>query len=164
MTQPTIPSKDNHFSYGLGVGDIVCDYTKTDDPRDQPEQYAVYILECEGYDSDGYGTEEKFLEDWSYWASAQDFSGYDPHKPEKWAWAAYYSDRVFYVGQTNCLHRRLLDHQSAPEATSIFNVVFMPMRVERVEWVKTREQAKELEKELAEQYSNRKEGLFSYYA
>jgi len=72
MTQPTIPSKDNHFSYGLGVGDIVCDYTKTDDPRDQPEQYAVYILECEGYDSDGYGTEEKFLEDWSYWASAQD--------------------------------------------------------------------------------------------
>ena len=164
MSQPKIQDKENHFSYGLDIGRVVCEHTGFDEPSNQPDRYAVYVLECEGYDSNGYDTDEKFKKDWEYWASAQDFDGYDPYEPERWAWAAYYADRVFYVGQTNSLHQRLLDHQSAPEATSIFNVVFQPMCVETVEWVSTRKQSLELEKEVADEYSDRSKGWFSYYA
>jgi len=164
MTQGKVLDKDEHFSYANVVPDIICELTGFDDPKKQPERYATYVLECEGYDDDAYETDIKFKNDWEKWARTNDFEGYSPHEPEGWAWAAFYADRVFYVGQTKSLYHRLLDHQGAPEKTSMFNVVFKPMSLERVEWHETREQALKREKELAEKYSDRSEGWFSYYA
>jgi len=155
--------KDEHLSYGADVGELVCEITGADHPLEQPDEYAVYVLECEGYDPEGYQTEEKFKDDWRFWATTDEFDGY-PYEPEKWAWAAYYSDRLFYVGQTESLFYRLLDHQAEPEKTSIFNVVFQPMRIEKIEWMSTREQAKKREKELAQHYSDRSKDWFSYSA
>jgi hypothetical protein len=162
MSQQVILDDESHLSYGKRADDVMKELTGNENPRKQPKDYATYVIECEGYDDAAYGTEDKFLSDWEYWATTEHFT--QRYDPPNWAWAAYYADRVFYIGQTSCLFDRLLDHIECPEKTSIVNCVFDPMRVERVEWCESKKESKQLEEKLADEYSNRGKGWFAYYA
>jgi len=159
-----VEEKGYYLQDGADIPEIVSDITGFEDPNKQPEDYAVYIIKCDSYDC-GYVGKQNFLDSWEDWVIRGDFEKcYDPHDPEKWAWAAFYSDELYYVGQTNSLHFRIHDHAWDPDRTSVFNCVFTPTWLQRVEWVKSRDAALKLESELAEQYSDKSENKFAYSA
>jgi len=164
MIWPTPDINDSEFKNWDRIEESITETAGIKDPQQQPDDYAVYVLECEGFDDDSYGTDEHFLNCWRVVLEDDDYSNndFDPHDPPRWAWAAFYSDRLFYVGQTASLWHRMTQHVDG--VSSVFACVFKRYRIEHIEFVKTREQALKREKELAEEYSDRTKGWFSYYA
>lgn len=141
--------------------------TKEDGKLTQPKPFAVYVLNCCEYFDGHDGAERHFKEKWEdvvYYYHAQPHIDKEyPVDPPDWAWAAFYSDDLYYIGQTNDLRERLLQHTWEMHRSSIFVSVFNPKILVEVEFADSREDVLILEEKLAEKYQN-KDGAFAYYA
>lgn len=128
----------------------------------QPKRYCVYVLHC-----DGHYSETDFKKSWRKWArryrNSDDVESYSADPPN-WSWAAHYAEQRYYVGETSNLFERLIDHGWEFEKSSIFTSVFTPLWVADWHWCNTKEQALQMEEELAQMYSTPSENEFSYYA
>ena len=77
----------------------------------------VYVLECERRENDS-GT---FANE-----ASRHFNCEDDEIPS-WAWAAFYSDEVFYVGSTTDFYNRLIEHCTYLGRSTMFTKLF-PVR------------------------------------
>lgn len=128
-----------------------------------PKRYAVYTLENQPIDHNAHESGEYLAEEWRKFATEFDYL--DPHNVPSWAWAAYYSDEVYYVGMTSNIYERIQDHVwEIDEKTSIFNCIFPPVYINSIEWVNTEAQALQREEERAAEVEKQYRDAFVYQA
>lgn len=171
-------SDEWRLGYGADASELVMEHieryysSKPSEPRtiqsgpyegryETPRRYCVYVLRCEGYDSNAYGTGEKLKNDWEFWTYDDD--RYDTYDPPKWVWAAYYSDSLYYVGYTSNPYERMIDHAEDSEKSSIFCGMFAPLEIVEMRWYRTEDQAEMFEVKVANEYRQR-DSAFVYQA
>lgn len=109
-------------------------------------EYAIYVLKCDLPKSD----EEiiRRLDD------PYGLTNEESHDVE-WTQRVLYADELYYVGQTNDLQRRLLEHVRGGATSALITTEFPPIEVTDVEWTATRKQAAEREKERSREIDDR---------
>lgn len=149
------------FYEGRPSEPVQMDWGRFKDVYKPPRDYCVYVLGCEPIDDSAYGTDEYLKEQWRLFT--EDDSHYNENEVAKWAWAAYYSPELYYVGYTSNPYERMLDHQADPEKSSVFLGIFPPLNIEKIDWYRTQEQAEQAEIATAEEYGDSRE-VFVYQA
>jgi hypothetical protein len=81
-----------------------------------------------------------FIEGWREWYAKE---------PPSWAWAAFYSDKVFYVGATSDMWYRIRDHIADPEKGAKICSVFPVWKLNTVWKFEDKDAAFSFEEEAA---------------
>lgn len=129
----------------------------------QPNDYCVYVLKCEPVDDSAHGTAEWLTQRWE--SLMRDNSRYDETEVPKFIWRAFYSDHVYYVGQTSDIYKRVEEHAEGFEEGAVLTKIFPPLEIIETRWFSTRSDAKEAEEKVARKYDGGygNVDIFAYY-
>jgi len=95
-------------------------------------------------------TKSVLIESWEYWHDEE---------PPSWAWAAFHSDEVYYVGGTSNIWFRVQDHSEHDRSAKIMSV-FPRWKLDMIEPCKNKTVAFERERQLAVEYESENRFVF----
>ena len=108
-----------------------------------PKPHCVYVLRC-----NNPRKADTLIDVWKFW-----FDEVADEIPS-WAWAAYYSDQVYYVGYTADPYSRISAHVEAPNEGARFVKTFPPHEIEELHWFDFEDDARIYEEQRAEELSD----------
>jgi len=117
---------------------------KLDDIR-----YWVYILDCNSY----YDTFEEL----------EKYADKRIQRKPDWLREAFESNRLYYVGQTENLEKRLGQHFKG-QKSSEFTTLFEPRSIKRLIPANSRNQAERKEEMIANGWNDPENKVFAYYS